>query len=99
SAFNDFGRAQLRSIYLNDPGDKRSRARDLGWYPVEKHSRGRILGAYSHNFGDGWQLDHLLNYSSDRNFRREFYESEFDNNEPENSFIQLTRRYGALNFY
>lgn len=99
TAFSDFGRVYLRSLYINDPGDDRSRARELGWYPVEKHSRGRIVGAYSQNFGDGWQLDHLLNYSSDRNFRREFYEAEYDNNEPENSFIQLTRRYGNLNFF
>lgn len=99
SAFNDFGRSSIRSLYINDPGDKRSRARDLGWFPVEKHSRGRFLAAYSQNFGDGWQLDHLLNYSSDENFRREFYEDEYDRNEPENSFIQLTKRYGALNAF
>ncbi|MBZ0135854.1 MAG: LPS assembly protein LptD [Planctomycetes bacterium] len=99
SAFQPFGRSSIRSLYINDPGDKRSRARDLGWYPVEKHSRGRFFGAYSQNFGDGWQLDHLLNYSSDRNFRREFYEDEYNRNEPENSFIQLTKRYGALNFF
>lgn len=98
-AFSEFGRSSVRSLYINDPGDKRSRARDLGWFPVEKHSRGRFLAAYSHGFGDGWQLDHLLNYSSDRNFRREFYEDEYDRNEPENSFIQLTKRYGPLNVY
>jgi hypothetical protein len=97
--FDDFGAAFFRSLYINDPGDKRSRAEDLGWYPVEKHSRGRMWGAYSQNFGDGWQLDHLLNYSSDENFREEFYENEFDNNEPENSFIQLTKRYQNLNFF
>lgn len=99
SAFRNFGAASVRSLYINDPGDKRSRAEDLGWYPVEKHSRGRFYGAYSQNFGDGWQFDHLLNYSSDRNFRREFYEPEYDNNEPENSFIQLTKRYENLNFF
>jgi hypothetical protein len=98
-SFNSFGASMLRSLYINDPGDKRQRARDLGWFPVEKHSRGRIWGAYSHNFGDGWQIDHLLNYSSDRNFRREFYESEYDNNELEDSFILLTKRYGNLNFF
>ncbi|MEZ5990885.1 MAG: LPS assembly protein LptD [Planctomycetota bacterium] len=99
SPFRTYGAAMLRSLYINDPGDKRKRARDLGWYPVEKHSRGRIWGAYSQNFGDGWQIDHLLNYSSDSNFRREFYESEYDNNELEDSFIQLTKRYNNLNFF
>ena len=99
SAFNEFGRASIRSLYINDPGDKRERARDLGWFPVEKHSRGRFFAAYSQNFGDGWQLDHLVNYSSDENFRREFYEDEYDRNEPENSFIQLTKRYGPLNAF
>ncbi|MCA8914349.1 MAG: LPS assembly protein LptD [Planctomycetes bacterium] len=98
-SFKEFGASSFRSLYINDPGDKRSRAKDLGWYPVEKHSRGRIYGAYSQNFGDGWQFDHLLNYSSDKNFRREFYVNEYDNNEPENSFLQLTKRYENLNFF
>lgn len=97
--FNSFGASVFRSVYINDPGDKRQRARDLGWYPVEKHSRGRIWGAFSQNFGDGWQLDHLLNYASDGNFRREFYEPEYDNNELEDSFIRLTKRYNNLNFF
>ena len=97
--FHSFGASTFRSLYINDPGDKRKRAKDLGLYPVEKHSRGRIFGAYSQNFGDGWQFDHLVNYSSDKNFRREFYENEFDRNEPENSFVQLTKRYNNLNFF
>jgi hypothetical protein len=97
--FGAFGRASVRSLYINDPGDKRDRARELGWYPVEKHSRGRFLAAWSQGFGDGWQIDHQLNYASDRNFRREFYENEYDNNLPENSFILLTKRHAELNFF
>lgn len=98
-AFGRFGRSSFRSIYIDDPGDDRDRARELGWYPVEKHSRGRIRAAYSQGFGDGWQFDHFLNYSSDANFRREFYESEYDNNDPVDSYFQLTRRFENLNFF
>lgn len=99
SAFGNFRRASFRSYYINDPGDDRDRARELGWYPVEKHSRGRIKAGYSQHFGDGWQMDHWLNYSSDQNFRREFFEPEYDNNEIESSYFQIKKRYEGLNFF
>lgn len=94
-----YGRATFRSYYINDSGDKRDRARDLGWYPVEKHSRGRIEGAYSQGFDGGWYIDHFLSYESDRNFRREFYKQQYDNNAPIDSFWMLTKRSGHLNYF
>lgn len=98
-AFETFGRATFRSYYIKDRGDQRQRARELGWFPLENNDRGRVLGAYSQNFGAGWQLDNLFNYESDANFRREFYEREYDNNEPLDSYIMLTKRSGPLNFF
>ncbi|MCC6463867.1 MAG: LPS assembly protein LptD [Planctomycetes bacterium] len=98
-AFEPFGRAGMRSYYINDPGDKRGRAGELGWYPVEKHSRGRFLSMYSQNFGANWQLDSIFSYDSDRNFRREFYQREHDNNEPRDSFILLSKREHDLAYY
>lgn len=99
SAFSRYGRASVRSLYIHDAGDDRQRARELGWFPLEKRDRGRFLGAYSQNFGGGWQLDHLLNYESDRNFRREFYEREYETNQPLDSFGLITRRDGKLNYF
>ncbi|MBX3461188.1 MAG: LPS assembly protein LptD [Planctomycetes bacterium] len=98
-AFGTFGRATLRSTYISDAGDDRDRARDLGWFPLEKHDRGRIMGAYSQNFGAGIQLDHMFSYESDRNYRREFYEPEYRNGDPNTTFAMLTKRNGALNYF
>ncbi len=97
--FDKFARASMRSIYIEDSGDDRDRARELGWFPLEKRGRGRLLAHYSQYFGGGIQLDHMLNYETDRNFRREFYEPEYDRNEPIDSFIRLTKRSGHLNYF
>lgn len=99
SAFQPFGRAAFRSYYIRDRGDDRDRARELGWFPLENEDRGRVLGAYSQNFGAGWQLDNIFNYESDPNFRREFYQREYNNNEPLDSFVMLTKRSGALGYF
>lgn len=97
--FDTFGRASLRSYLIHDRGDDRDRARELGWFPLDNRQRGRVLGAYSQDFGAGWQLDNIFSYESDANFRREFYQREYDNNEPNFSYIRLTRRSGDLNYY
>ncbi len=97
--FDHFRRVSMRSLFLNDPGDDRDRARELGWYPVEKHWRGRVLAAYSQYFGAGVQFDHMLNYDTDANFRREFYEPEYDRNDPIDTFFRITKRSGPLNYY
>lgn len=98
-AFDRFARASVRSTYINDRGDDRDRARELGWYPTEKVGRGRMLGMYSQAFGAGIQLDNMFNYDTDRHYRREFYEREYDNNEPIDSYILLTKRNGDLNYF
>jgi hypothetical protein len=97
--FESFGRASVRSIYIDDAGDRRPRARELGWFPLETNHRGRFWGAHSQGFRSGWQIDSLAVYDSDRNFRREFYEPEYTYNEPINSFAQITRRHGSLNYF
>ncbi|MBX3474152.1 MAG: hypothetical protein KF754_07195 [Planctomycetes bacterium] len=98
-AFEPFGRASLRSYSIYDSGDDRDRARELGWFPLEDRQRGRVLGAYSQNFGAGWQLDNIFAYETDANFRREFYEREARNNDPNFTYIQLTKRSGDLNYF
>ncbi|MBK9976036.1 MAG: LPS assembly protein LptD [Planctomycetes bacterium] len=97
--FEPFGKASLRSYYIHDRGDDRDRARELGYFPLENQNRGRVLGAYSQGFDGGWQLDNIFSYESDRTFRREFYQREYDNNEPNESYIRLTKRDGPLNFF
>lgn len=97
--FRDFGRASMRTYYINDPGDKRQRARELGFYPVERHDRGRIHAMYSQYFGGGWYLEGRGSWHSDRNFQREFYEGDYNNNFPIDSYIQMTKRYGPMNAY
>lgn len=98
-AFDTYARASFRSYTINDRGDDRDRARELGWFPLEDAQRGRVLGAYSQAFGAGWQLDNIFSYESDRNFRREFYEREHDNNEPNQSYIRLSKRSADLAYF
>ncbi len=97
--FRDHGRASLRSYLMHDRGDERNRARDLGFFPLEKEYRGRFHANLNKNFGDGWQLEGIFGYYSDRNFRREFYESEFDRNLPTNTFIRMTKRWQEFNYF
>lgn len=98
-AFDSYARASFRSYTINDRGDDRDRARELGWFPLENQQRGRVLGVYSQDFGAGWQLDNIFSYESDENFRREFYQREYDNNEPNFSYIRLTKRSGELSYF
>ncbi|MCC6574117.1 MAG: LPS assembly protein LptD [Planctomycetes bacterium] len=97
--FRDHGRAGLRSYLIKDRGDDRERARDLGWFPLDKEYRGRFHANLTKNFGDNWQLDGIFGYYSDRNFRREFYEDEFYRNLPTDTFIRMTKRYNEFNYY
>ncbi|MHC4841308.1 MAG: LPS-assembly protein LptD [Planctomycetota bacterium] len=98
-AFNRMARVNLRSLYIRDRGDDRSRARELGWFPLEKDDRGRVRLTYAQSFGSGWQLDARAYYLSDRNFQREFYEGDYDLNDPTVSYIHLTRRWGNMNAF
>ncbi len=98
-AFDDHGRASLRTYRIVDRGDDRERARDLGWYPLENEERGRAQAWVTKNFGGGWQLDSIFGYYSDRNFRQEFYERDHYNNLPTDSFIRLTKRFNDMNAY
>ncbi|MEE9312070.1 MAG: hypothetical protein V3V10_06605 [Planctomycetota bacterium] len=99
SSFGRMSRMNFRSLYINDRGDDRDRARELGWFPLENQDRGRARLTYSQAFGKGWQLDGRGYYLSDRNFQREFYESEYDLNDPTISYLHLTRRWGNMNAF
>lgn len=99
NSFNKMARANFRSLYINDRGDDRDRARELGWFPLAKQDRGRIRATYSQAFDGGWQLDARAYYLSDRNYQREFYESEYDVNDPTKSYAQITRRWGNMNAF
>ncbi len=98
-AFKDHGRAEMRLYGIRDRGDDRKRARDLGFFPLEREGRGRLHADFTKNFGAGWQLDAIFGYYTDRNFRREFYENEYDANLPSNTFLLLTKRYGEFNAF
>ncbi len=98
-AFDDHGRASLRTYRIVDRGDDRKRARDLGWYPLENEERGRAQSWLTKNFGGGWQLDSIFGYYSDRNFRQEFYEREHYANLPTDSYIRITKRFNDMSAY
>lgn len=98
-AFDDHGRASVRTYRIVDRGDDRKRARDLGWFPLENEERGRGQAWLTKNFGGGWQLDGVFAYYSDRNFRQEFYEREHFANLPTTSFIRITKRFNNMNAY
>ncbi|MCF6227472.1 MAG: LPS-assembly protein LptD [Planctomycetes bacterium] len=99
NSFGRMSRMNFRSLYINDRGDDRDRARELGWFPLRNQDRGRARLTYSQAFGKGWQLDARGYYLSDRHFQREFYESEYDVNDPTISYLHLTRRWGNMNAF
>ncbi|MDC1142630.1 hypothetical protein OAU50_06030 [Planctomycetota bacterium] len=98
-SFDRMARINLRSLYILDRGDDRDRARQLGWFPLDREERGRVRLTYSQAFGSGWQLDARAYYLSDRNFQREFYEGDYDVNDPTTSYVHLTRRWGNMNAF
>lgn len=83
-------------FYLRDRGDRRPEAVARGLYPLERSDRWRARLWHRHRLPGGFRLDAEINAYSDRNYLLEFYEDEWKEEKPPESYVNLSWNEGNL---
>lgn len=86
---NSYG--EFRGYYIYDIEEKDN----LGPFRderIEHHNRGRATWRHRFYLPSDWELTVEASYISDPNFLEEYFESEFDNDKPQETYFQLKKQ-------
>lgn len=80
----------MRSYLIHDSGEDSVNADQT--VPPPDELRGRFLARHRDYLADDWQLTLELSYISDRNFLKEYFESEFENEKEQETLAYLKKQ-------
>jgi hypothetical protein len=86
----------LVTYHIRDRGPDGSTDYDKRFLPLDHHDRGRVDFFHRQTLAEGLRADVEASYFSDRNFREEFYSTEYKNGKEPETYIYL--RYLHENF-
>lgn len=87
----------MRSYYIHDTGEDHLGG-ECGDVKPPHENRGRFLMRHRQYLPDGWELTLEFSYLSDKNFLREFFQSEFEEGKPQETDIYLKKVFGDAVF-